>query len=155
MTRARAARGRGPRSPRRAYDRVVRAPTSAAALALAAVLALPACKSSAPYTIPAAAINTGLALGVAGAQRASGGCYAVCTNGTVCNRRTGLCESASIDQYCEPDPAGGVRCVPVAFPSVGKQQPGAAGAGSPVGISPSTGQAPPPPAESSPRGPDR
>ena len=148
--------GAGARPPvatgRRIIGRV-RALPLAAALGLAAALA-PGCKSSAPYTIPAAAINTGLALGVAGAQRASGGCYAVCTNGTVCNARTGLCESATIDQYCEPDPAGGVRCVPVAFPVVGKEQ-SKGGAGSPVGISPATGQAPPPPAEASPRGPDR
>jgi hypothetical protein len=134
----------------------VRALPLAAALALAAAPA-PGCKSSAPYTIPAAAINTGLALGMAGAQRANGGCYAVCTNGTVCNARTGLCESAApLDQYCEPDPAGGVRCVPVAFPAVGKeQQKAGAASGSPVGISPATGQAPPPPSEASPRGPDR
>jgi hypothetical protein len=116
-----------------------------AVLALAAAAA--ACKSSAPYTVPAAALNTGVALGLAGAERARGGCYAVCTNGTVCNPRNGLCESATADAYCEEAPGGGMRCVPL---QIGKQrtapQP-AAGAG----VSPATGSVPPPPAEASPR----
>jgi hypothetical protein len=116
-----------------------------AALALAAV----SCKSSAPYTVPAAAINTGLALGAAAAQRSQGGCYAVCTHGTVCNPKTGLCESTSADVYCEPDPAGGTRCVPL---QIGRKEPAPQPAAG-VGISPATGSVPPPPAEASPRGP--
>src|SRR5512139_3698294 len=119
----------------------VRAFPLAAALALAALA--PGCKSSAPYTIPAAAINTGLALGIAGAQRAGGGCYATCTNGTVCNPRSGLCDSATVDQYCEPDPAGGTRCVPITAPVVEKERKAAQGGALPVGISPATGTAPP------------
>jgi hypothetical protein len=119
------------------------------ALAFVALAAAAACKSSAPYTVPAAAINTGLALGVAGAQRANGGCYAVCTNGTVCNPRNGLCESAKpADVYCEEAPGGGMRCVPLEIGKQGQQGAGAAGG---LGISPATGSVPPPPAESSPR----
>jgi len=116
---------------------------------LAALLALGACRSSAPYTVPAAAINTGLALGAAAAQRAGGGCYAVCTHGTVCNTKTGLCESPSADVYCEEAPGGGTRCVPI---QIGKQEPAKPGT-SPLGISPATGTVQPPPAEASPRGP--
>jgi hypothetical protein len=48
------------------------------ALAALALAAATACGSSAPYTVPAAALNTGIALGLAGAERAKGGCYAVC-----------------------------------------------------------------------------
>ncbi len=115
--------------------------------AAASVAALVACRSSAPYTVPAAALNTGIALGVSGIERAHGGCYAVCTNGTVCNPRNGLCESTKADVYCEEAPGGGMRCVPL---EIGKQQktpPPAAG----VGLSPATGTVPPPPAEASPR----
>jgi hypothetical protein len=119
-------------------------------LALAALIALAGCKSSAPHTLGAAAINTGVALGVAGAQRANGGCYANCTNGTVCNPKTGLCESGAAAQtYCEEAPGGGMRCIPL---QIGKeeQRPDAK---LPVGVSPATGTVQPPPAEASPRGP--
>ncbi len=117
------------------------------ALAVALLAAAAACRSSAPYTVPAAALNTGIALGVAGAERAHGGCYAVCTNGTVCNPRNGLCEAATADVYCEEAPGGGMRCVPL---QIGKEQPARPPAGG-VGISPATGTVPPPPAEASPR----
>lgn len=116
------------------------------ALALAVLLA--ACKSSAPYTVPAAVLNTGIALGSAAGQRAAGGCWAVCTHGTVCNERTGLCEAAGPDRYCQEAPGGGVRCIPL---EIGKEED-RKGAASPVGISPATGSVPPPPSESSPRG---
>jgi predicted small lipoprotein YifL len=121
---------------------MTRLPLAALALAVAA-----ACGSSAPYTVPAAAVNTGVALGLAGAQRANGGCYAVCTNGTVCNPRNGLCESAKADVYCQEAPGGGMRCVPL---QIGKEQkvPEPAGA---AGVSPATGTVAPPPAEASPR----
>jgi len=95
-----------PRSPRS---------RGAAALALAFAGAV-ACKSSAPYTLPAAAINTALAGGASLAQRASGGCYAECTNGTVCNPNTGLCERAcaatcSSFEVCALDAYGVPHCV--------------------------------------------
>ncbi len=117
-------------------------------LALAALAALAACKSSAPYTVPAAALNTGVALGLSAAQRAQGGCYAVCTNGTVCNPKNGLCEAATSDVYCEEAPEGGTRCVPLQIQKAKQVEPQpAVGAG----VSPATGSVPPPPAESSPR----
>jgi predicted small lipoprotein YifL len=120
-----------------------------ARLALAALVALAACGSSAPYTVPSAALNTGLALGAAAAQRAGGGCYAVCTNGTACNPRTGLCEAPSPDVACQEAPGGGMRCVPL---QIGTRETSEA-TPSPIGISPATGTVPPPPAEASPRGP--
>lgn len=118
-------------------------------LALAAALAAAAaCRSSAPYTVPSAAINSAIALGAAGVQRAQGGCYAVCTNGTACNPRNGLCEPVGpANAYCEEAPGGGVRCVPL---EIGKQRSATTPA-LPVGVSPATGTAPPPANESSPR----
>jgi hypothetical protein len=71
---------------------------SAAALALAILAA--GCASSAPYTIPAMAINAGVAGGFSAAARAAGGCYATCTNGTACNTRTGLCDHIAADCVC-------------------------------------------------------
>ena len=121
-----------------------------ALLAAAAAVALSSCKSSAPHTIGAAAINTGVALGTSAAQRAGGGCYAVCTNGTVCNPNSGLCEKASADMYCEEAPGGGTRCVPL---QIGKAHEARPGATLPVGVSPATGTVPPPPAEGSPKSP--
>ena len=119
-------------------------------------LALAACKSSAPYTVPAAAINTTLAVGAALRQRAEGGCYASCAPGTVCNPRTGYCE----EQACMNCQAWEVcalsdavwRCVPAvdaSIPSIAQKRPtptGPPGELAPgVGISPRTGTAPPPP----------
>ncbi len=120
-------------------------------LPLAVPLILAACQSSAPYTLPAAAINTGVALGAAAAQRAAGGCYAVCTHGTACNPKTGRCEpaGASADEVCQEAPGGGTRCIP--FQITKKSEAKGQGAG--VVVSPATGEVPPPPAEASPRGP--
>lgn len=124
--------------------------------ALSALLALAllpsaACRSSAPYTVPAAAINAALGLQTAVQQRAAGGCFAACVAGTQCNPRTGFCEKAP----CGDCPAGlscivardGFRCgtpgeagradVQVRLPP-----PGTIGAG--IGISPRTGAGPPP-----------
>jgi hypothetical protein len=109
-----------------------------------------ACASSAPHTVGAAAINTGLALGGAAAQRASGRCYAVCTSGTLCNPHTGLCERPAADAYCEEAPGGGMRCVPL---QIGKEHEARPDANLPVGVSPATGTVQPPPAEASPRAP--
>ena len=121
------------------------------ALAFASLLALAGCRSSAPHTLGAAAINTGVAATVAGAQRASGGCYATCAHGTVCNPKTGLCESRDVSQtYCEEAPGGGVRCIPL---QIGKEEQPRPDANLPVGVSPATGTVQPPPAEASPRGP--
>jgi hypothetical protein len=117
----------------------------------AAAAALAACASSAPHTAGAAAINSGLALGTAAAVRSAGGCYAVCTNGTVCNPNTGLCETpATADVYCQEAPGGGMRCVPLQLGKEHEQRPGNQ---LPVGVSPATGTVQPPPAEASPKAP--
>jgi hypothetical protein len=123
-------------------------------LALLAVLALAGCGSTAPYTAGAAAINTAVAVGASAAQRAGGGCYATCTNGTVCNARTGLCEARTAGQYCEEAPGGGMRCIPVDVTGA-MSRPSEAGEGRPApvgaGVSPATGSVPPAPSEASPR----
>ncbi len=67
-----------------------------------AVLAAAGCRSSAPYTIPAMAINAGVAGGFSAAARAAGGCYATCTHGTACNPRTGFCDRVASDCLCSP-----------------------------------------------------
>jgi hypothetical protein len=113
-------------------------------LALAAGLA--GCKSSAPYTIPAAAINTALAAGVSAAQRSAGGCYAQCVGGTICNPRNGFCESPAV--VCVGSEADSIACLnrPGTTMNTGTQAPGASPAlPVPVGISPATGTVPPPP----------
>jgi hypothetical protein len=122
----------------------------AAALALAT---LGACKSTAPYTAPSAALNLAAAAATALGQRAAGGCYATCVGGTACNVATGTCE-----------PVAEFRCIgaetssPLCSQSgatLGVAQtlpPGASPAAvPPVGLSPATGSVPPPPAEASPR----
>jgi hypothetical protein len=118
------------------------------------LLALPGCRSTAPYAVQSAAINTALAAAVAGVSVTHGGCVAMCQNGTVCNPKTGL---------CEPPPE--FRCVGGNLNSglcsnrpddLSTAQPGAFGPGSlppSLGISPATGTVPPPPAEASPRPP--
>jgi hypothetical protein len=119
------------------------------------LLAAVACSSSAPYTVPAAAINGALAAGVSARQRAAGGCYAICTNGTICNEHTGFCERTPCvgdcgKEVCEATPSGTTRCTPAWAPVITSKQPAAAekpGEVAPgVGVSPATGRAPPPPA---------
>jgi len=121
---------------------------------LAILLAVAAgCSSSAPYTIPAAVLNTAVAVGAAAEQRASGGCYATCTNGTACNPRTGYCEPVSAQEVCAEREGGGMRCVPmpVALGAEHKAEPQPSGGLVPSpGVSPATGSVPPPPAEASP-----
>jgi hypothetical protein len=118
------------------------------------LLGLAGCRSSAPYAMQSAAINTALAATVAGVSVAHGGCVAQCLPGTVCNQKTGFC-----------DPAPEFRCVGGNLNSglcanrpddLSTAQPGATGPGSlpaNLGISPATGTVPPPPSEASPRPP--
>ena len=68
-------------------------------LAFFAVL-LVACKTGSPNTAVGAAVTTAAALGASAANRAAGGCYAICTAGTVCNPRTGLCDREACDGRC-------------------------------------------------------
>lgn len=66
-------------------------------LAFTTAIAILACQSSGRYgTATNAAIGTGI--GVAGAvvSRATGGCYAQCLPGTMCNTKTGLCERVHV-----------------------------------------------------------
>ncbi len=103
-----------------------------------------ACGSSAPYTMTSAALNTGLALGASALERSSGGCYAVCTNGTVCNPKSGYCERDPVP-LCEPGSACGGPLLrePLNVDQV-HQQPGSTATRT-LGVSPATGRAPPPP----------
>jgi len=76
-----------------------------------------ACKTGSSNTLVGAATTTALALGASAANRAAGGCYAICTAGTTCNTNTGLCERMACDgkcaagETCEETFAGG-KCVP-------------------------------------------
>jgi hypothetical protein len=113
---------------------------------LAYTLALASCQSSAKYTLPSAAINTALAAGASVAQKSAGGCYATCVGGTICNPRTGFCESPGV--VCIGSEAESPACVnrpgttmdtSAAGPTV--RPPTTV----PFGISPATGSVPPPP----------
>ena len=90
-------------------------------LTLALLVLLAACGSS--QNVLNAAIGVGVAAGAAGVERASGGCYATCISGTVCNPKTGFCDPlpcagrCRTDEACEDGPAGG-RCVPAVQPDV-------------------------------------
>ena len=117
---------------------------------LAAMATLSGCRSSAPYTIPSAMLNSAMAVGASAGQRAAGGCFAACAYGTACNPATGLCERVS--EACagreETDP----RCapaVPIAPLSVQQEGPAASGGAlvPGLGVSPATGRAPSPPGE--------
>jgi uncharacterized protein YceK len=125
------------------------------ALALAA-LSLPAglsgCKSTAPHTGPAMAINTALAATVAAVSVASGGCVAVCTNGLVCNPKSGLCEKPPDFKCLGPDPATGLCDKrPEDMNAARAAESRSSTLPASLGISPATGSVPPPPAESSPK----
>ena len=68
-------------------------------LALLALL-LPACTAG---VAAGAAVTTGAAVGLAAVSRSAGGCYALCTGGTSCNPRNGLCERMPCDGRCGAD----------------------------------------------------
>ena len=84
-------------------------------LAFFAVL-LVACKTGSPNTAIGAAVTTAAGLSASVANRAAGGCYAICTAGTVCNTRTGLCDREACDgrygagEVCE-ETFNGSKCV--------------------------------------------
>jgi hypothetical protein len=65
-------------------------------------------------------VPVSVGMGVAGAavSRAAGGCYAVCTYGTVCNPNTGACESAP--EGAEPEGDG----ILLPFANFGTMDPG-------------------------------
>jgi hypothetical protein len=113
---------------------------------VAVVLALTGCRSSAPYTLPSAAINTAIAAGASAAQKSAGGCYAQCVGGTICNPRTGFCDSPGA--VCVGSGADSPACLNRAGPTMGTSATGPAGSSPtpfPIGVSPATGSVPPPP----------
>src|SRR5436305_1442373 len=93
--------------------------------ALAATL-LSGCTAT---TMAGASSVTAVAIGSSALQRRSGGCYAVCANGTSCNPRTGLCERmpcdglCGADQHCEVT-AIETKCAPGASSDVVATAPG-------------------------------
>ena len=118
------------------------------------LLALSACKSTAPYAVQSAAINTALAAAVAGVSVANGGCVAQCGPGTSCNQKSGLCEPAP-EFVCVGGNLNSGLCTNRPD-DLSTAQPATAGPGSlpaNLGISPATGTVPPPPSEASPRPP--
>jgi hypothetical protein len=115
-------------------------------LVVASAIVLPGCRSSAPYTLPSAAINTAIAASASVAQKSAGGCYAQCVGGTICNPRTGFCESPGA--VCVGSEADSPACLNRAGPTMGTSAAGPAGSNStpfPIGVSPATGSVPPPP----------
>jgi hypothetical protein len=119
--------------------------------ALAWTLLALACRSSAPYTLPSAVLNSAIAVQASAISRAAGGCYSPCSPGYVCNPVTGFCEQdAPVCVGESNDP----RCPPPTDVPIGTQRSGA-GSGSspaPAGVSPSTGRAPSLPGERPPPG---
>jgi len=118
------------------------------------LLVLGGCRTSAPYAVQSAAINTALAVAVAGASVSSGGCVAMCTQGWVCNPKTGLCEAPPEFKCVGGNLNSGLcsnRPEDLSTAQPGTTGPGSLPAG--LGISPATGTVPPPPAEASPRPP--
>jgi len=83
---------------------------------LFAVALLTACKTGSSNTGAGAASVTALAIGAAAVGRASGGCIAMCTNGTTCNPTKGLCEplpcrgECAANEHCEQTFSGN-KCV--------------------------------------------
>ena len=129
-------------------------PTRALAAGLAAALLAPlaGCKTTAPHGTEALAINTALAVAVAGVSRANGGCVATCTNGLACNPKTGLCEKPPDFKCLGTDPATGL-CDTRPEDMAAAQAAEASKSPLPpwLGISPASGGTPPPPAEASPK----
>ncbi len=132
-------------------------------LTLLALVAAAACKSSAPYTIPSAVINSAVAVGASAERRAGGDCFTPCTHGTVCNPRSGYCEPAPCGGKCQAwevcvESAGVARCAGTAAPALSVQQPGPSGEPGgftpSIGVSPATGTVPTlPPEKASPEKP--
>jgi len=78
---------------------------------------LASCHTGGTSTFAGAATMTALAMGSAVAERAAGGCIAICTNGTACNPQNGLCEvlpcrnQCSATEHCEQTFTGD-KCMP-------------------------------------------
>lgn len=86
-------------------------------LAPLSALALLACHTGSSNTIAGAVLTSSVALAASGANRAAGGCYAVCQQGETCNEKTGLCEVLPCRGLCGPGESCeetffGVKCLP-------------------------------------------
>lgn len=71
-----------------------------------AAIALGGCttgKLGTSNTLAGAAATSAAAVGAALAERSAGGCVAICTAGTACNRTTGLCEPMPCRGECGPN----------------------------------------------------
>src|SRR5438067_10034082 len=80
-------------------------------------LALVSCHTGSSNTMAGAAIMSSFALGASAANRAAGGCYAVCQQGERCNEKNGLCEALPCRGLCRADESCeegffGVKCLP-------------------------------------------
>ncbi len=73
-----------------------------AKISLAAIL-FAGCATGSSNTLAGAATMSTAAISAALVERAQGGCIAICTNGTVCNPRSGLCDAAPCRGRCKPD----------------------------------------------------
>jgi hypothetical protein len=92
-------------------------PAMRALTTLLCVLAASSCHTGSSNTVAGAVIMTSLALGSSAANRAAGGCWAVCQQSERCNENTGLCEALPCRGQClagEICEEGffGVKCLP-------------------------------------------
>jgi len=69
------------------------------ALTLVVAVAALSCHSTTSSAV-GAAVMTPLAIGASAANRAAGGCYAVCQQGERCNPKNGLCEEIPCRGEC-------------------------------------------------------
>ena len=109
-------------------------------LSLLCACAALSCHTGSSNTLAGAAVMTSLAVGSSAVSRAYGGCYAVCSQGTACNEKTGLCEVLPCRGLCRADETCeegffGVKCLPGPALSVSSQA-----------VPASTAPPPPPPA---------
>jgi hypothetical protein len=84
--------------------------------------ALAGCHTAGANSLLGAAIMTPVAIGAGAVSRASGGCFAACPVGTVCNENTGLCERMPCRGFCPSDQRCDVptdQCVPNESPVLG------------------------------------
>src|SRR6267143_3942726 len=70
---------------------------------LFATVLLAGCATGSSNTAAGAATTSAVAIGLAAAERAAGGCIAMCTAGTVCNPAKGLCEPLPCRGECGPN----------------------------------------------------
>ena len=82
-----------------------------------AAVALASCHTGSANTVSGVAVMTALAVGSSAVNRASGGCYAVCSQGQTCNEKTGFCDVLPCRGLCNADESCeegffGIKCIP-------------------------------------------